>query len=87
MTESFSSGTTPMTTDTQRMLEIKILNAITSGAGGGGVLTGAYADPNGNVLPNNLTKPMFYYQCPATDLYSLWKWDIANQVWVQFSGV
>ena len=36
MTESFSSGTTPKTSDTLRILDIKILNAITGGGGGGG---------------------------------------------------
>jgi hypothetical protein len=36
MTEAFSSGTTPQTTDTLRMLEIKILNATVAGGGGTG---------------------------------------------------
>ena len=49
--------------------------------------TGPDADPNGVVTPNNPDGPAFYYQDPATDLYSLWKWDVTNQVWVQMSGV
>lgn len=48
-TEIYGSGTTPKTSDTERMLLVKILDATNSGGGGGGtagVFEGA-GDPNG----------------------------------------
>jgi hypothetical protein len=64
-----------------------LLCTLAAGGAAGAMLTGPDADPNGHVVPNNPDGAAFYYQDPATDLYSLWKWDIDNQVWVQMSGV
>lgn len=53
MSEDHSSGTTPLPTDTERTLLVKILEAINAGGGGGGgITTGAtvgVVDPEGAV--------------------------------------
>jgi hypothetical protein len=58
-----------------------ILGAIAEGGGGGGgtiqVYTGAFADPNGNVTPDDPTKPALFY---PTGGGTLWQWDGA--AWV-----
>lgn len=87
MQEILSSGVIPQTTDTQRMLEIRILNATVAGGGGtGGAYTGAFADPNGNVTPDDTDSGAWYYQTPSTDPFNVWYWDVATQAWIQFSS-
>lgn len=44
MSESYSSGTTPLLANPTRVLEVKILNALNGGAGsGGGAGTGTFS--------------------------------------------
>lgn len=57
-----------------------------SGSGTGGPFASSndvidsYDDPNGNVTPNNTTKPAFYYK--DGDPSVLFSWSVANQNWV-----
>lgn len=55
-----------------------------SGSGAGAVLTGAFADPNGNVTPADPTSAAWYYQDGQALVW--WQWSIAGQVWYQGSG-
>lgn len=54
-----------------------------SDGSGGGVYTGADADPNGVVTPGDTTKGNLYYQYPSTTLYNQWLWDVPSQTWLQ----
>lgn len=50
----------------------------------GSVITGAFADPNGNVTPSDTTLGAWYYQDGQTLVW--WQWSVAAQVWYQGSG-
>lgn len=56
------------------------------GSTGGGttmqIYTGAFADPNGNIIPTDTAKPALYYDDPLT---SEWAWSVINQSWTQLS--
>jgi hypothetical protein len=52
--------------------------------GEGAVLTGAFADPNGNVTPADPTLAAWYYQDGQALVW--WQWSVADQVWYQGSG-
>ncbi len=54
------------------------------GGGGGAVITGAFANPNGNVTPADPTKAAWYYQEGATPNW--WQWNVTNQNWDQGAG-
>ena len=61
-----------------------ILGAIANGGGGGGggtiqVYQGAFTDPNGNLVPDDPTKPALYF---ITGGGTLWQWDVPSQTWV-----
>jgi len=56
----------------------------TSSGGEGAVVTGAFADPNGNLTPTDPTKAAWYYQDGQTLVW--WQWSVADQVWYQGSG-
>ncbi len=76
MTESYSSGTTPMTTDTQRMLEVKILDAINAGTIAASGLSGV-GSPEGV----QVASPGATYL--ATDTENFWakKTGVGNTGW------
>lgn len=58
--------------------------APSTSTGEGAVLTGAFADPNGNVTPSDTTTGAWYYQDGETLVW--WQWSVAAQVWYQGSG-
>lgn len=51
---------------------------------GGAVITGSFADPNGNVTPAVPTNGAWYYQDGQTLVW--WQWSVNDQVWYQGSG-
>ncbi len=57
--------------------------AANGGGGGGGgtiqVYEGAFTDPNGNVTPDDPTKPALYFTNGGG---TLWQWDVPSQTWV-----
>lgn len=59
-------------------------DAGSSGSGEGAVLTGAFADPNGNVTPTDPTKAAWYYQEGGTPNW--WQWNVTSQLWNQVAG-
>lgn len=58
---------------------------VTGGGGSGGSndKTGAFADPNGNVTPDDPTNPAFYYQ-ESNSANNVWRWSVGGQAWFQF---
>lgn len=52
--------------------------------GEGAVLTGAFADPNGNLTPTDTTAAAWYYQ--DGEVLVWWQWSVDDQVWYQGSG-
>lgn len=54
------------------------------GGGEGAVLTGAFADPNGNITPSDPTKAAWYYMEGAVP--SWWQWNVTDQLWNQGAG-
>lgn len=53
-------------------------------ASSGSVITGAFADPNGNVTPADPTLAAWYYQ--DGEVLVWWQWSVDDQVWYQGSG-
>lgn len=51
---------------------------------GGAVITGSFADPNGNVTPAMPTNGAWYYKDGQTLVW--WQWSVNDQVWYQGSG-
>lgn len=77
MSENYASGTTPLKTDTIRVLEVKILNALNSGAGGGGAIMEGAGAPVTN--PNNVNGAAIYVDTSTGDFYY---WNTTSQSWL-----
>ena len=43
------------------------------------VIAGSFADPNGNVTPDNLLIGAEYYQ--DINLPNIWRWSVTDQMW------
>lgn len=60
-----------------------LLNAIVAAGGGGGgetqVYQDSFADPNGNVTPDDPTKAALYYPDGGGTTF---QWDVGSQTWV-----
>jgi hypothetical protein len=71
-------STTPKNIDTQRILEIRILNALRNGGGGagGGQATQGAGAPV--AAPTNAGSTAFYVD---TNTGVLYYWNVANQTW------
>lgn len=76
MSEHYASGTTPLKTDTIRVLEVKILNALNAGAGGGGMVeqVGPPVNP-----PSNVNRPALSIDTSTGDF---WYWNTTTQGWL-----
>ncbi len=55
-----------------------------SSAAASAVVTGAFANPNGNVTPTSLTSAALYYEDSPTP--NQWYWSVDDQVWYQNFG-
>lgn len=66
-------------------INVTTINGVAPGAGITQLYTGAFADPNGNVTPDNLTIANSYYEDIVPPL-NVWYWSVANQNWNQHSG-
>jgi hypothetical protein len=53
-------------------------------ASSGSVITGAFADPNGNVTPSDPSLAAWYYQEGAVPNW--WSWNVTSQAWNQQAG-
>lgn len=53
------------------------------GSGGSNDVTGAFANPNGNVTPPDPAKTSFYSQ-DSSAVNNLWRWSVNDQQWYQF---
>lgn len=56
-----------------------------SGSGSIQVIADSFADPNGNVTPDDPSMGAVYCQDGA-DLTVFWRWDVTAQVWRQLLG-
>lgn len=82
----FSEGHESRREDTLWKIEQKILGALNDGAGGvGSMLTGPWADPNGNITPNNVNRAALY-QMDDPAVVSQWRWSVDDQVWYENIG-
>lgn len=52
----------------------------------GALNTGVFADPNGNVTPDDTSKGAYYYQDPALSQFNWWLWSVSAQAWIQVSA-
>lgn len=66
-------------------INVTTINGAAPGAGITQLYTGAFADPNGNVTPDNLTISNSYCEDIVPPL-NVWYWSVANQNWNQHSG-
>jgi hypothetical protein len=81
--------TTPIPTDTQHDLLVKILLAILAGGGGGGGGGGGVGatyqgtgNPNGQITPTvNGNRGAIYYQTDSVPPNQLWIWNVTLQTW------
>ena len=62
-------------------VKLALLCSIASGGSGGSIqiYQGAFADPNGNVTPDDPTKPALYFPNGGG---TLWQFDVPSQTWV-----
>ncbi len=69
----------------QQLIELALLQQIAANGGGGGgggtiqVYQGAFADPNGNLVPDDPTKPALYFPDGGG---TLWQFNVLSQTWV-----
>ena len=80
MSEQYSSGTTPLPTDTQRVLEVKILTKLNSGSLGGTTNVSGHGSPVGVVTPTQVNA--FYRD---VDTNTLWQsTGLTASDWIQW---
>jgi hypothetical protein len=79
----FPEGDVAQSTDPPIRSLIKIVDLLQGGGGGGGgsgsTISGAFANPNGNVTPADPTKGALYYQAGGSG--TLWEWQVGSQTW------
>jgi hypothetical protein len=67
---SMKDGTTPA---------VVVPPALNIGSANAQILHGAFANPNGNVTPNNTSDAADYYQDSVP--LNRWSWDVPSQAW------
>jgi hypothetical protein len=57
-----------------------LLRIVAAGGGSTQVITDSFADPNGNVTPDDPTAGALYYE--DSDTLQLWRWSVIQQLWI-----